>query len=450
MQNSLLAPNDLGEGLRAVTEHRVRRRAFRDSRSTNHTLLGINMIAVAISFASLEVAYVSPWSNDTHTVADTGCDGSAQYDQSYTLPMCASNLCLTILSWVILCQYYHEKYTAQCRALTTRDPLGGGGEVAPPFWRGHMFRGFLCELVALGLQPAPWLPALWYEVMSLAVSVRFYLLLRALKDWSKESTQLDTVRGGVFALPLSWRISFKLLYYRHPLVWISATFAFSFTMLSFLLHIAERDCSRDFEDFGNACWLIIVTMTTVGYGDFIPTDPLGRTIAAVACIWGIILLALVCLVITDHLSLNASEARLLRLLQDREMGREESVAAATLIQQVVRTRLPPRRAADANSGDGGTSAETVASLQAQAEASAEAASASRTSRLTLLHRVQKQRESRLLFSLEQQPDDLIMSRLDTLERSIAHDFDELRRAQAAQAEMLGALMRKLGASAEAT
>ena len=69
-------------------------------------------------------------------------------------------------------------------------------------------------------------------------------------------------------------------------------------------------------NFFEAMYFLMVTASTVGYGDISPKDPFGRVIAAVACLWGIILLALVCLVVTDHLSLNSSEARLLRILQD--------------------------------------------------------------------------------------------------------------------------------------
>ena len=128
----------------------------------------------------------------------------------------------------------------------------------------------------------------------MATASRVYLAARALRDLSKRSTQRDTFRHhrAVFAPPLSWRVSFKLLYSQRPLACLAAVFAYSFCTLAYLLHIAERDCNPIFEAYGNSCWLIIVTMTTVGYGDISPKDPFGRVIAAVACLWGIILLAL--------------------------------------------------------------------------------------------------------------------------------------------------------------
>ncbi len=79
---------------------------------------------------------------------------------------------------------------------------------------------------------------------------------------------------------------------------------------------------------------MIATMTTVGFGDITPRDPLGRVVASFACVWGIVLLALICLVVTNALALNDHETVLQRRLLDRQLERVESKAAATLIQQV--------------------------------------------------------------------------------------------------------------------
>jgi len=56
------------------------------------------------------------------------------------------------------------------------------------------------------------------------------------------------------------------------------------------------DVERDAQDatitsFGNALWWAIVTITTVGYGDFTPVTVLGRLIAAWLMVCGIALLS---------------------------------------------------------------------------------------------------------------------------------------------------------------
>ena len=83
---------------------------------------------------------------------------------------------------------------------------------------------------------------------------------------------------------------------------------------------------------------MIGTMTTVGYGDYTPNDPIGRVVSSFACVCGIVLLALTSMVVTDSLSLSNFETTLLRRVLDNELEKVEMEAAALLVQQVWRVR----------------------------------------------------------------------------------------------------------------
>jgi hypothetical protein len=48
----------------------------------------------------------------------------------------------------------------------------------------------------------------------------------------------------------------------------------------------------------NSMWCVIITMTTVGFGDFVPKTYLGRIIAILACIWGNFLISLMVISLT--------------------------------------------------------------------------------------------------------------------------------------------------------
>jgi hypothetical protein len=55
----------------------------------------------------------------------------------------------------------------------------------------------------------------------------------------------------------------------------------------------ERPTSgTNLDTLWNAWWLIIVTMTTIGYGDLYPVTHLGRGVATLACIWGTFLISM--------------------------------------------------------------------------------------------------------------------------------------------------------------
>lgn len=45
-------------------------------------------------------------------------------------------------------------------------------------------------------------------------------------------------------------------------------------------------------------WCIIITMTTVGFGDFYPSTHLGRFIGVLACFWGTFLVSLMVVSLT--------------------------------------------------------------------------------------------------------------------------------------------------------
>lgn len=67
---------------------------------------------------------------------------------------------------------------------------------------------------------------------------------------------------------------------------------------SYILYLSERvhpvDCttsSGKFASYFNVLWLVIITVFTVGYGDLTPQSDLGRTIAIVAALCGLILSA---------------------------------------------------------------------------------------------------------------------------------------------------------------
>lgn len=55
-----------------------------------------------------------------------------------------------------------------------------------------------------------------------------------------------------------------------------------------MFRIFERPASEfsgfDFSQYTNSMWLVVLTMTTVGYGDLYPFTILGRATAVVLCL----------------------------------------------------------------------------------------------------------------------------------------------------------------------
>jgi voltage-gated potassium channel len=59
------------------------------------------------------------------------------------------------------------------------------------------------------------------------------------------------------------------------------------------MHLAERDVQPDkFGTIPDAMWWAIVTLGTIGYGDVVPITPIGKMIAAVTILCGLVMIAL--------------------------------------------------------------------------------------------------------------------------------------------------------------
>lgn len=82
-----------------------------------------------------------------------------------------------------------------------------------------------------------------------------------------------------------------------------------------LMTLVDRD---GFPSYGTAVWWAIVTLATVGYGDVVPTSPLGRLVGSAVIILGVTFLAFLTATVTSYFVSSDQEAAKRRELADRE------------------------------------------------------------------------------------------------------------------------------------
>ena len=58
------------------------------------------------------------------------------------------------------------------------------------------------------------------------------------------------------------------------------------------------------DNYFNALWLIVITITTVGYGDVSPCTNPGRLIAMISALWGAFLISLLVLTVGNVFELK--------------------------------------------------------------------------------------------------------------------------------------------------
>jgi voltage-gated potassium channel len=88
----------------------------------------------------------------------------------------------------------------------------------------------------------------------------------------------------------------------------------------FVMILVDRS---NFPNYGIAVWWAIVTLATVGYGDVVPTTPLGRIVGSAVIILGVTFLAFLTATVTSLFVSSDQEAARERELAQREAADKE-------------------------------------------------------------------------------------------------------------------------------
>ncbi len=90
-----------------------------------------------------------------------------------------------------------------------------------------------------------------------------------------------------------------------PYTFICFSLAIPLIVCGYALRMFERPLipvsGQDFDNLGNCIWCVLITMTTVGYGDFFPISNLGRIIGILACLWGVFIVSIFVVTLTNLL-----------------------------------------------------------------------------------------------------------------------------------------------------
>jgi len=159
---------------------------------------------------------------------------------------------------------------------------------APPFVNVEF------ETYYFDLQQSRWLPSVLTtdELCTLfMIASRSYLVVRSLRYLSGVESRQTRGYSNMNNLNVTTAMSVRLLYHRFPLELMLGLSALLLAAISFGLQMAERRTNHNLDSFANALWLSLTSMFSLGFGDFVPLSPLGRTLNTIAIAWGLVLAA---------------------------------------------------------------------------------------------------------------------------------------------------------------
>ena len=113
--------------------------------------------------------------------------------------------------------------------------------------------------------------------------------------------------------------------------------ALSVAMFAYAMMVFERAVAdATLGDFANCVWLVVITMTTVGYGDEYPATILGRLISILASISAVVMLAITVNLVITKLSLTRPESKVVEMMDKVSVRKQMKQCAAIAIQRFVR------------------------------------------------------------------------------------------------------------------
>ena len=132
------------------------------------------------------------------------------------------------------------------------------------------------------------------------------------------------------------------------ITFISFIFIFGFSLRTFeyfsvpkgFIHGTFKKNDQDYlKDLINSIWLIIVTMTTVGYGDFFPTENFGRIIVILAYLVGALLVSMTVVSLAVISEFSEEEGRAYSIIKKINADNDAIYKASEVISSLCLLRL---------------------------------------------------------------------------------------------------------------
>ena len=261
-------------------------------------------------------------------------------DQNYIIDLSLIFSSLTTVCFlIVLCIKYHHYYIFNKNAKYI--------QVYTSFFQTSLFGYFILEVILACLHPNIFfknkyiktskkynLKIVTYNandflilIQSLRLSYLIVIIPICSEFYSARADRVCKMMGK----KLDLFFSFRALIIKYRPLMLSYCSVIICSILAYMLKVINQPLpiKKNFKNFGDYFWFIIITMTTVGYGDVYPETTLGRIIGCASAIAGTIVVALIVSFFKSKICLTEEEKLSLEFL-DKVYDKEEIMKASAI------------------------------------------------------------------------------------------------------------------------
>jgi len=176
----------------------------------------------------------------------------------------------------------------------------------------------LKEILMILISPYPFFYGITYEerhmhenrsgifqlndlLLCFMIFLRVYFLARTVLSISFYTDPRSQRVCTIYGAEANYGFALKALMKEKPWNVLGMALLCSVFVFGYCLMIFERHVDPSFNYFSTSVWNVLITMTTVGYGDYYAKSNAGRVVSIICAFWGVFIVSLFVVSLTNML-----------------------------------------------------------------------------------------------------------------------------------------------------